>query len=84
MVQVADHLSVADLQAVWRASQDATLARHIRVIWLLAEGRSCAEVARLTGFVRRLRSRNSSSVATASGRRAWATDAAATAPGRPS
>ena len=36
MVQVADHLSVAELQAVWRASQDATLARHIRVIWLLA------------------------------------------------
>jgi transposase len=29
------------------------LARHYQVIWLLAEGRSCAEVARLTGFVRR-------------------------------
>ena len=28
-------------------------ARHYQVIWLLAEGRSCAEVARLTGFVRR-------------------------------
>jgi transposase len=53
MVQVADHLSVAELQAGWRASRDATLARHYQVIWLLAEGRSCAEVARLTGFVRR-------------------------------
>jgi transposase len=52
MVQVADHLGIADLQAGWRESKDATLARHYQVIWLLAEGRSCAEVARLTGFVR--------------------------------
>jgi transposase len=53
MVQIADHLGVAELQAGWRESKDATLARHYQVIWLLAEGRSCAEVARLTGFVRR-------------------------------
>ena len=53
MVQVAGHLGVAELQARWRGSNDAMLARHYQVIWLLAEGRSCAEVARLTGFVRR-------------------------------
>jgi transposase len=53
MVQVVDHLGVAELQAGWRESKDATLARHYQVIWLLAEGRSCAEVAQLTGFVRR-------------------------------
>jgi transposase len=53
MVQVSDHLGVAELQAGWRESTDATLARHYQVIWLLAQGRSCAEVARLTGFVRR-------------------------------
>ena len=53
MVQVLDHLGVAELQARWRESKDATLARHYQVIWLLAEGRSCAEVAGLTGFVRR-------------------------------
>jgi len=53
MVQVAGHLSAVELQAGWRGSKDATLARHYQVIWLLAEGRSCAEVARLTGFVRR-------------------------------
>jgi|GEM_PF-2046938 len=52
MVQVAGHLGVAELQARWRESRDATLARHYQVIWLLAEGRM-AEVARLTGFVRR-------------------------------
>ena len=53
MVQVADHLGVAELQARWRESRDATLARHYQVIWLVAAGRSCAEVAGLTGFVRR-------------------------------
>jgi transposase len=52
-VHVSDHLSGAELQAGWRGSKDATLARHYQVIWLLVEGRSCAEVARLTGFVRR-------------------------------
>ena len=34
-------------------SDDAVLARHYQVIWLLAQGRSCAEVARLTSFARR-------------------------------
>ncbi|WP_209427538.1 helix-turn-helix domain-containing protein [Pararhodobacter sp. SW119] len=53
MVQFKDHLGVAELQAGWRASKDATLARHYQVIWPLAQGRSRAEVARLTGFVRR-------------------------------
>ena len=53
MVQVVGHLSAAELQAGWRGSKDATLARHYQVIWLLSEGWSSAEVARLTGFVRR-------------------------------
>src|SRR5918996_3059193 len=53
MAHVADHLSVAELQAVYRRSGDATLARHYQVIWLLAQGRSCAETAALTGFARR-------------------------------
>jgi transposase len=53
MVQVVDHLSVAELRAGYRDSKDATLARHYQVIWLLAQGRSCAEAAQLTGFVPR-------------------------------
>ena len=52
-MQVADHLRVAELQSGWRGSKDATLARHYQVIWLLAQGHTVAEVARLTGFVRR-------------------------------
>ena len=50
MVHVAGHLGTAELRAGWRKSADATLARHFQVIWLLAEGHSVAEVARLTGF----------------------------------
>ena len=53
MVQVADHLSVAELQAGYRGSKEGVLARHFQVIWLLAQGHSVAETARLSGFVRR-------------------------------
>jgi transposase len=53
MAHVAGHLSLAELQAGYRRSGDATLARHYQVIWLLAQGRSCAETAALTGFARR-------------------------------
>jgi hypothetical protein len=66
MVAVAEHLGVAELQAGWRESKDATLARHYQVTWLLAEGRSCAEVARLTASCG-AGSRNWRRVATASG-----------------
>ncbi len=48
MVDVAGHLSNAELRAGWRQSADATLARHFQVIWLLAESHSVAE-----GFVPR-------------------------------
>jgi transposase len=53
MAQVTGHLDVEELQAGYRSSRDATLARHYQVIWLLAQGRSVAETADLTGFARR-------------------------------
>jgi transposase len=53
MSQVAGHLSLEELQAGYRGSGDATRARHYQVIWLLAQGRTCAEVAGLTSFARR-------------------------------
>ena len=53
MARVADHLSVTELQAGYRGSKDATLARHYQVVWLLAQGRTVGETARLTGFVPR-------------------------------
>ena len=53
MAEVAGHLSLAELQAGYRDSRAATLARHYQVIWLLAQGRSCAEAAQLTSLARR-------------------------------
>jgi transposase len=53
MAHVGRHLSLEELQAGYRGSGDATLARHYQVIWLLAQGRTCAEVAGLTSFARR-------------------------------
>ena len=53
MARVAGHLSVAELQAGYRTSGDAKLARHYQVIWLLAQGRTVAETARLTSLAPR-------------------------------
>ena len=53
MAEVVAHLSLAELQAGYRTSGDAKLARHCQVIWLLAQGRSCAEVGQLTSLARR-------------------------------
>jgi transposase len=50
MAVVVEHLGVEELQERFRASGEVTLARHYQVIWLLAQGRGLAEVARLTSF----------------------------------
>jgi len=50
MARVVGHLSLEELQAGYRGSGDGTLARHYQVIWLLAQGRTCPEVAGLTSF----------------------------------
>jgi transposase len=54
MAQVVGHLGLEELQAGYRRSEDATLARHYQVIWLLAQGRTCSDVAELTSFARRV------------------------------
>ena len=82
MAQVADHLSVAELQAGYRASKEATLARHYQVVWLLAQGRTVAETARLTGFVPRLGSSSCWCATISLGRPHLVTAAEATAPRR--
>ena len=82
MAKVAEHLSLAEVQAGYRASGDAKLARHDQVIGLLAQGRSCAEVAQLSSLARRLGWSGCWCAATSSGHQAWATGAAAAAPSR--
>ena len=82
MAEVAGHLSLAELQAGYRTSEKARLARHYQVIWLLAQGRSCAEVAQLTSLARRWVEQLLARYNASGPSSAQATGAAATAPRR--
>ncbi len=42
MARIVRHLPVGELEARYRAAQDATTARHYQAIWLLAQGRTVA------------------------------------------
>lgn len=53
MAFVADHLSVAALEARYEACRDVTSLRHFQAIWLLAKGHSTGEVAAMTSFGQR-------------------------------
>ena len=53
MARIVGHLSIAELEARYRAAQDATEARHFQAIWLLAQGRTVLEVAEVLAFVPR-------------------------------
>jgi len=76
MAQVVGHLSLEELQAGYRGSGDGTLARHYQVIWLLAQGRTCPEVAGLTSFALRWVEQLLARLTTPSGQGASATGAA--------
>ena len=53
MAHIVKHLSLRQLEARYRAAQDAMEARHFQAIWLLAEGRTVLEVAEVLAFVPR-------------------------------
>src|SRR3712207_7796533 len=53
MARIVGHLSVAELEARYRAARDATEARHYQAIWLLAQGRTVLEVSEVLAFVPR-------------------------------
>ena len=53
MAHVADHLSVSALEQQYRSCTDATAARHVETIWLLAKGHHIAEVAATVSYARR-------------------------------
>lgn len=53
MARIVEHLSVAELEARYRAARDVTEARHFQAIWLLAQGRTFLEVAEVLAFVPR-------------------------------
>ena len=53
MARLVGHLPIEELEARHRAARDATEARHFQAIWLLAQGRTCLEVAAVLAFVPR-------------------------------
>src|SRR5919205_2668917 len=53
MARIVAHLSLRQLEARYRASQDATEARHLQAIWLLAQGRTFLEVGEVLAFAPR-------------------------------
>src|SRR3712207_3752630 len=53
MAHSVEPLPLWQLEARYRASHDATQARHLQAIWLLARGRSVLKVAQVLAFVPR-------------------------------
>ena len=53
MARIVEHLSVAELEARYRAARDVTEARHSQAIWLLAQRRTVREVAEVLAFAPR-------------------------------
>ena len=53
VARIVGHLSVAELEARYRAARDVTEARHAQAIWLLAQGRTVLEVAEVLAFAPR-------------------------------
>ena len=50
MARIVDHLPLRELEARYRAAGDVAQARHVQAIWLLAKGRTVAEVAGVLAF----------------------------------
>ena len=50
MARIVEHLTVAELEARYRAARDAIEARHFQAIWLLAQGRTFLDVAEVLAF----------------------------------
>lgn len=53
MARVAEHRGLSELEERFRTAKDPILARHVQVIWLLAQGHTTAEVSAVTSFVPR-------------------------------
>jgi hypothetical protein len=51
-ITIAPHLSPEELQARFRQAKTTTQAHHYQIIWLLATGKTTAEVMAVTGYSR--------------------------------
>ncbi len=50
MARVADHLSVSELERRFVDCADPVEARHVQVIWLLAQGHTVGATSKVTAF----------------------------------
>ena len=50
MRRVVDHLSVSELERRFVGCADPVEARHVQVIWLLAQGHTVGATSRVTAF----------------------------------
>ena len=51
-ITIAPHLSMEELEARFRQAKTTTQAHHYQIIWLLAGGKTTAEVMAVTGYSR--------------------------------
>lgn len=51
-IRIAPHLSMEELEARFRQAKTTTQAHHYQIIWLLAGGKTTAEVMAVTGYSR--------------------------------
>ena len=51
-VEITPHLSVVELETRYRQCKDPVERSHYQIIWLLAQGRSTAEVSEVTSYSR--------------------------------
>ncbi len=49
-LQLQPHLSIANLEALYREAEDPVRRSHYQIIWLLAKGHNSEEVAEATGY----------------------------------
>lgn len=52
LLTIAPHLSCEELQAGFRQAKTPTVADRYQIIWLLASGKTTAEVMAVTGYSR--------------------------------
>ena len=51
-ITITPHLSVEELQSRFRQAKTPTCAHHYQIIWLLANGKTTAEVMAVTAYSR--------------------------------
>ena len=49
-ITIQPHLNLTELETRYKQAIDATQRTHYQIIWLLAKGKTTAQVAEVTGY----------------------------------